>query len=246
MHRHHRHGIGLGPQQRALLFQEFQQADASITRRFGGTGLGLALSRKLARLMGGELEVQSELGKGSSFTLELPPPAVSSWQLFDASAESQAGTQAPVDDSCGRVDLQLPYRLLLAEDSPVNRKLIRRILEKAGARVETAQDGLQAVTAVETAAAADQPFDSVLMDMMMPKLDGLSATIRLRERGHALPIIMLTADAMEGTHERCLAAGCDGYETKPIDKHSLFERLRSCIAMSRTGGDGGTSHEDAA
>ncbi len=226
-------GIGMTRAQQDKLFQEFQQADASTTRRFGGTGLGLALSRKLARLLGGDLIVRSKEGEGSTFTLVLSPPNAADWELIDPKALAEKG-DAVAAKKCASEELPaLPYRLLLAEDTPVNRRLITRVLQLAGAEVETANDGLEAIAAVKEAARQAKPFDAVLMDMMMPNLDGLSATRQLRDAGFDLPIIALTADAMEGTRERCIAAGCDDYGTKPLDKPSLFAALECWIGAHR-------------
>jgi signal transduction histidine kinase/DNA-binding NarL/FixJ family response regulator len=197
-------GIGLTDDARGKLFQKFQQADGSITRRFGGTGLGLSICRQLVELMGGEIGVDDRPGGGSVFWFEIP------FALAEPAAESEAqGAPAaaapPAPTGLGRV--------LVAEDNEINAMLARALLEQAGYDVVVAPDGAQAV-----AAALRTPFDLVLMDMQMPVLDGLEATRRLHELGFAdLPIVAMTANARAADRDACLAAGMVGFITKPID-----------------------------
>jgi signal transduction histidine kinase len=208
-------GIGIAEDQLASLFVPFVQADASTSRRFGGTGLGLSICKHLARLLGGNVEARSVLGEGSSFTLVLPLGAAADGPMLTALGEERAVAAAPVDEP-----LRLAGRILLAEDGRDNRRLLSRILTRAGASVVAVGDGAEAVAAVQ-AAAAGQPFDLVLMDMQMPVMDGYEATRTLRAQGFARPIIALTAHAMEGDRDRCFAEGCDGYETKPVRAERL-------------------------
>ncbi len=211
-------GIGITPEQESKLFEPFRQADETTTRRFGGTGLGLALSRRLVRLMGGDLTCHSAAGKGSTFRVSLPavPPAghckINRAPLPAADAARAAGPLAGV-------------RVLIADDGEENRWLLGVHLKNAGATVETAVDGKRAVDKV-----AGGPFDAVVMDMQMPEMDGYTATRTLRGRGFAGPIVAFTAHAMSGDRDKCLAAGCDGYEAKPINAKRFVATLVSLLA----------------
>ena len=196
-------GLGISAQDLERIFTAFGQVDASHTRRFGGAGLGLAISRRLAGLLGGTLGVASEPGHGSTFRLEIEAPAVA--PAHAAQPERRA-------------------RVLLAEDGPDNQRLIRTLL-RARADVALAENGAEALVQALAAHDAGDPYDLVLMDMQMPVMDGYEATLRLRESGYTAPIVALTAHAMSGDRERCLAAGCDEYMTKPVDRARLLECL---------------------
>ena len=219
-------GIGMTPQQCEHIFAPFAQADESTTRKFGGTGLGLTISRSLAELLGGSLTVRSEEGKGSVFCLEIPAH-------FDP-----AGTRVHDNNSVSpstfvrKPQVEIPtlgIRVLIAEDGLDNQLLIGRLMERAGCTVTIVNNGLKAVEAIEGARDA---FDLVLMDMQMPEMDGYTATRMLRELGCELPIVALTAHAMTGDREKCLRAGCSGYATKPIDRTDLFSTIRSLLGDS--------------
>ncbi|MCL4199228.1 MAG: response regulator [Phycisphaerales bacterium] len=217
-------GIGISPDQLDRLFASFTQADSSMARRFGGTGLGLAISKRLARMLGGDISVRSTPGEGSSFTATIATGplrdvrCVHSASAPRALASTSPGNEAPAPRLDG-------LRLLLAEDGPDNQRLIAFHLRKAGAEVVIAGNGRIAVErAFESL--RDHPFDVVLMDMQMPELDGYAATRYLRAHAYARPIIALTAHAMAGDRERCLAAGCDDYTTKPIDRVELLSIVR--------------------
>ncbi|HNO87492.1 MAG TPA: PAS domain S-box protein [Rhodocyclaceae bacterium] len=203
-------GIGIAPDVLGRLFRPFEQADGSITRRFGGTGLGLVISRRLAELMGGTLDARSVPGAGSTFILRLP------LRLTDRLV---APSRAPCTG--GRQRLK-GLRLLVAEDNTVNQLVIDNILQAEGAQVQIVDDGL---TAVEAVARSAQPFDAVLMDVQMPRMDGLEATRQICQASPGLPIIGQTAHALRSEHERCLDAGMVATVTKPIDIEVLVSAL---------------------
>ncbi|MFO1030316.1 MAG: ATP-binding protein [Planctomycetota bacterium] len=209
-------GIGMSREQVGRLFAEFAQVDEDVARRSLGTGLGLALSRKLARMLGGDLEVQSEPGRGSTFTLCLPA-VVDAGELWRPELEPRTPRPALPTTAAGRLRGR---RILLAEDGPDNQRLVAWILGREGADVVVVGDGRQALEAL--GAASSNPFDLVLMDMQMPEIDGYRATELLRERGVALPIVALTANTMTDDRERCLRVGCSDYLGKPIDRQQLI------------------------
>ena len=209
-------GIGIAPERREKIFEQFVQADVSIARQYGGTGLGLTISGKLARLLGGELRVESVVGVGTSFFLCLPLRPV---------AGERTAAPAPAPTPLPAVGLSGP-RVLLAEDHEINQLLTGAMLDRLGCRVTVARDGAEAIAAV--AAAGDDPFQLVLMDMQMPHVDGLEATRRIRSVTDAdtLPIVALTANAFGDDVEACLAAGMQGHLAKPLQMAQLAETLR--------------------
>ncbi|MCC6673543.1 MAG: response regulator [Planctomycetes bacterium] len=224
-------GIGIPAEAAQRLFQPFEQVDASTTRRFGGTGLGLAISRRLALALGGDITVQSTPGQGSTFTLVIDAGAAGA-----ADAPADTGARAAEDPAAGASandPVLVGARILLAEDGTDNQHLISAILRRAGATVEVADDGIAACERVGDAVRAGKPFDLLLLDMQMPRLDGYGTAERLRREGRTLPIVALTAHAMAGDRERCLAAGCTGYATKPIDKGALLATLRGQLGRGR-------------
>lgn len=202
-------GIGIPIEQQTRIFDAFTQADASTTRRYGGTGLGLAISARLVQMMGGELKLDSQPGAGSTFYFSIP--------LQKAAAPPQLPS---VDVS----EPERPLSLLVAEDNVVNRKLLERMMVKAGHRVTAVEDGSQAVAAM-----AEANFDAVLMDVHMPVMDGLEATRIIRQQesrtGRHVPIIALTALAIRGDAERCIEAGMDAYLAKPCRREDLLAML---------------------
>ena len=218
-------GIGMDDEQLARLFRPFAQADTSTTRRFGGTGLGLVLSRHLARLLGGDVTCTSRPGQGSTFTLE-----IATGKIDDVPRIESLTNLVPVAGFVRHDDAPLPslagLRVLLAEDAPDNQRLISAILARAGAMVEVANNGRLAAERILEELEARQPFDAVLMDIQMPEMDGYQATALVRDQGYRGPIIALTAHAMSGDREQCLGAGCTDYATKPIDKVALLQTIQ--------------------
>jgi two-component system, sensor histidine kinase len=206
-------GLGMTAATMDKLFTRFMQADNSPSRRYGGAGLGLEISRNLARLMKGDIQVISTVGKGSCFTLRLPVQVLSA-------QDSDAGANRPARSMPTRA-----LQVLVAEDHPVNRQYMAALLEGLGHEPHFAANGQEAVRA-----ASAQPFDLVLMDLHMPVLDGLGATRAIRSFPDpsisTLPIVALTADALDETRERCLVAGMNDFLTKPVSPQKLAASLR--------------------
>ncbi len=216
-------GIGLTSKQIEYIFTPFNQADPSMTREFGGTGLGLSISQKLARLMGGDITIDSTPNKGSTFSIFIGTGdlAHASWIQH---RDTNTTTHSPLTVKKKNTQSLEGFTILLAEDGLTNQKLITRILEKAGAQIHLAVNGHIAVNMVRQAAKAGQCFDLILMDIQMPEMDGHTATRTLREADFQLPIIALTAHSMVGDRDKCFEAGCDDYQTKPINRQHLIER----------------------
>ncbi|MBI5361817.1 MAG: CHASE domain-containing protein [Planctomycetes bacterium] len=213
-------GPGLTAEQAGRLFSAFSQADASVTRKHGGTGLGLALSRRFAELMGGSVTLAwTEPGRGSCFRVDLPllpaPGAVTTNAIprTVASAEPKAALPAP----------KLQGRVLLAEDGKDNQRLISLHLRRSGAEVDIADNGRIALEMLAVAEASGRPYVLLVTDMQMPEMDGYTLARTLRSRGSRLAIVALTAHAMAEDRERCSEAGCDDYATKPIDRVALID-----------------------
>ena len=201
-------GMGIAREQQAMIFESFTQADASTTRQFGGTGLGLAICSRLVALMHGTIRVESEAGAGSVFRFD------ARFGRSDATAESLQATIA-VDDSNAA-----GLNILLAEDNPTNQRFATTVLINAGHTVTVAQDGEEAV-----GKARENSFDVILMDIEMPRLDGFGATRAIRALGIDIPIIALTAHAIPGFREQCLAAGMTDYLSKPVRSRDLRSKL---------------------
>jgi CheY-like chemotaxis protein/HPt (histidine-containing phosphotransfer) domain-containing protein len=215
-------GIGIAPEARDKIFQPFSQADTSITRRFGGTGLGLAICRRLAQAFGGDIRVDSEVGKGTVFTVTLDPGPLDDVPLIEDWTPRKARHHAAKKDD---LPCRLPpCRILVADDGESNRKLLQLVLSRAGATVEIAVNGQMALQM-----ALQQPFDVILMDMQMPVLDGYAATLRLRQANYPLPIIALTAHAMTGDEQKCREAGCSHFLTKPVNIDKLIQTLAEIL-----------------
>jgi PAS domain S-box-containing protein len=232
-------GIGIDPEKAPHIFDPFMQADASTTRRYGGTGLGLAISRRLAESLEGSLTlVHSEQNAGSCFRFEMPVYVVCDMRskpVDDNAGASAAPITPPTASEAEslRSDALAGMRVLLAEDNRDSQRLIHMFLQRVGAELVIADNGQEALDQITQAADRGEPFDAVLMDMQMPVLDGYDATRRLRELGHALPIIALTAHALRGDREKCLDAGCDDYATKPIDRFTLVATIVAQISHHR-------------
>lgn len=220
-------GVGMAPEALEKIFDPFAQADESVTRKFGGTGLGLSISKRFCEALGGSLTVASELGKGSVFTAAIETGPLEGVDMVDA-AELETKQQAS-DGSLRELKLP-PCRILVADDGEANRRLMELVLGRAGAETDTAENGKVALEK-----AASVAFDVILMDMQMPVMDGATATRHLRESGFTRPIIALTADAMKGAEDKCRAAGCSGFLTKPVDMDLLMDTLAGELAKRPSG-----------
>jgi signal transduction histidine kinase/CheY-like chemotaxis protein/HPt (histidine-containing phosphotransfer) domain-containing protein len=235
-------GIGMTPGQIERVFQPFVQADSSTTRQYGGTGLGLAISKRLAETMGGDIQVVSRPGEGSTFTFTMEVEmALPVHMLNNISEVAEQVSHRPQSTSTAAVRLR--GRVLLAEDGPDNQKLISMILGKAGAEVDLAVNGREAVEKALAARLAGAGYDVILMDMQMPEMDGYEATRKLRLAGYTGAIIALTAHAMAEDRARCIDAGCDDYATKPIDRLGLLTTLAWLMGSPARQGDAVASPE---
>lgn len=226
-------GIGIESSHYDALFEAFSQADPSTTRRFGGTGLGLTISRRLAIMLGGDITVQSTPGEGSIFTLLIDPSPAAQGDTHEISAtEEQPRADRPsIASMRGKPDLT-GVRILIAEDGLDNQRLFEFQFHETGAEVVIVINGRQAVYAALEAMKHGDPFDVVFMDMQMPVLDGYEAARELRGAGYTRPIIALTAHAMKGDRESCLAAGCDAYVVKPIERALLLALAASWCGVA--------------
>ncbi|MBF0164485.1 MAG: response regulator [Magnetococcales bacterium] len=221
-------GIGISPENFARLFDAFSQVDSSTTRKFGGTGLGLSITNRLVRMMGGEITVQSQLGIGSTFRVEIP--------FKMARSALPEGIVRPPGEG---VPAEIPANtlILLVEDDPINLAVIKGMLQPYRVRIEAAQNGRVALGKL-----AKSNFDLVLMDCLMPEMDGYAACREFRGMeltsgvSRRTPVIALTANAMQGDREKCLAAGMDDYLSKPFKRHALVEIIALWLARARSQG----------
>ena len=216
-------GRGIEAHDLEHLFQPFYQVDGSMTREAGGAGLGLAISRRLAHILGGDVTVTSEPGSGSRFTLTLDVGDLAGTRLVEYESEECVETDETTE--APRADLEalrLDGHYLLVEDVRFNQILMSAMLKKAGATVEIAENGEQGCGMLDGAMRNGKPYDLVLMDMQMPVMDGYEASRRFRDMGYTGPIVALTAHAMAGDRERCVEAGCTDYTTKPVDRRLLL------------------------
>jgi light-regulated signal transduction histidine kinase (bacteriophytochrome)/ActR/RegA family two-component response regulator len=217
-------GIGISQEQQTRLFMVFEQADSSMTRRYGGTGLGLVIAQSLIRMMGGEIHVDSQLGAGTTFRFHVrvgeaagPAPRVEASDVAP-SAEARLKSEYP------------GTRVLIAEDDPISREIMKTLLEEAGCVVDAVEHGVAAV-----AAARSQTFDVILMDLQMPELDGFEATrrIRVESRNQQTPIVAATANAFADDMKACIDAGMNDHVAKPIEAKRLFECVFKYVQRGR-------------
>ncbi|MCC9600371.1 response regulator [Stieleria sp. JC731] len=214
-------GIGMTERQMRRLFRPFTQVDASDSRRHEGTGLGLVISQRLAKMMGGDITVESESGVGSCFTASIDAGEVSNRKFVSADQIESEPEREP-----NRDDTPLDCSVLVVDDRRDIRFLASRLLSKAGAQISEADDGQEAVEIVQEMIRNDRLVDLILLDMQMPRLDGYRTTEQLRRLGFEGPIVALTADAMKDDMVRCLECGCNDYLSKPIDKTALVSCVR--------------------
>ncbi len=224
-------GIGMSPEQVARIFAPFQQADSSTTRRFGGTGLGLTICKRLTEMLGGTIEVETAPGEGSTFRVTIATGPLEEVGLVEHPVAQHEWLPQAKNLDQSEPALPAGCRVLLAEDAPDNQRLISFLLHKAGAEVAVAGDGATAVEMVLEARRRGQPFDVVLMDMQMPVLDGYQATRRLREEGYDAPILALTANALASQREACLRAGCNQFLAKPIQRAVLVRTVADHMVL---------------
>ena len=226
-------GPGIPAGKLSSIFEKFTQADGSISRKYGGTGLGLAITRKLVEMYEGDISVQSEPGRGTTFTVNLKcGVAPGEAQCACESHPHSCVTGTPVETADAVATVKEP-RILVVEDNHVNQKVVLAILRKRGFEIELANDGREALSKLESSA-----FDLILMDVQMPVMDGLEATrlIRSRREWKQLPIVAMTAHAMNGDRERCLEAGMSGYIAKPVHPAHLLQTIdEHLVAHSGSG-----------
>jgi signal transduction histidine kinase/ActR/RegA family two-component response regulator len=226
-------GIGMTDSQKTNLFRAFAQGDTSTARRFGGTGLGLIISKRLAEMMGGGIEVQSKQGEGSIFSVTIATGSLAGVEMtdqplvLDEAERSLENTPAPRPV---RID---GMRILLAEDGLDNQRLIAHVLRSRGADVTIVDNGRLAYEAAIKSNAENNPFDVILMDIQMPEMDGYMATSKLRQKNYRGIIVALTAHAMDTDRQKCIAAGCDNYASKPVDRAMLIQMLAEYFERTR-------------
>ena len=213
-------GIGMTTEQMGRLFQEFMQADSSVTRRFGGTGLGLAISKRLTEALGGEIAVDSEPGKGSTFQFCIATGDNENVGMLTGEQMAAKFSSTTLTIKAGLSTWFKPARVLITDDTPANRQLAGLVLRKAGLHVDEAENG-----AIAVEKAAEHAYDLLLMDMQMPVMDGFTATKTLRAQGLQTPILAFTANVTEQDRQHCIASGCTGFLTKPINLDLLLSTI---------------------
>jgi signal transduction histidine kinase/HPt (histidine-containing phosphotransfer) domain-containing protein/ActR/RegA family two-component response regulator len=219
-------GIGIPPERLDSMFDPFTQADSSVTRRFGGTGLGLTISRRFARAMGGDIVASSVPGRGSTFTVTVDTGALAGVAML---GPDEVTAETEVADTAEQVRWQFPpARVLVVDDGPENRELLALLLGDSGLRVDQAENGQVGVDKARA-----QAYDVILMDMQMPVMDGYTAARTLRADGLKTPIIALTANAMKDSEQKVLDAGCTGFQTKPINIDQLLQTLANLLGGKR-------------
>ena len=223
-------GIGMSPGQIERLFQPFEQGDSSIGRVYGGSGLGLAISQRLAAMLGGEIRVESRLGQGSTFSMTIAArrstteDAEFDWKLIEPPQHRVPKASGSESGSDGATRMNI--RAVIVDDRRDIRFLTQHFIEKLGGQVLAAENGEQALDLIQREQSANRPVDVVLMDVQMPKMDGITATKLLRARGFSKPIFALTANAMDSDRQACLNSGFTDYLSKPIDSSELLRMLR--------------------
>lgn len=209
-------GIGIPPDKLESVFQPFQQADDSITRKYGGTGLGLPICKQIARLMGGDIWADSTLGEGSTFYF-------TAWVEKSTSQDSNKESTVIPEENPGGIQSRRSLHILLAEDNPINQKLARHIFHKTNHHLEIVEDGKQAV---DVFLADPDKYDLIFMDIQMPEMDGFRATSEIRVRGFdKIPIVAMTAQSMKGDRQKCLDAGMNDYIPKPIRGELILKTI---------------------
>ncbi|WP_298859247.1 response regulator [uncultured Gimesia sp.] len=232
-------GIGMTETQMANLFRPFTQADSSTTRKYGGTGLGLTICKRLAEMLGGDITVSSEHNQGSQFSATVSSGSLENVELIqDFSAQNLQDVQASEQDKTeypATTEKSLEgLKILLAEDGPDNQRLISFILKKAGANVCLAENGEVAYQSALKSMEGGLEYDIILMDIQMPIMDGYEATKKIRELGYTSPIISLTANAMEGDRQKCIDAGCNDYLKKPVERKVMVGLIAEICASEKT------------
>lgn len=213
-------GIGIPRDKQKLVFEAFTQADGSHTRKFGGTGLGLTITRQLVELLGGQISLRSDEGRGTIFTIQMPLGVDADSQSVTFRHNAIEALQSEFSNPL----IPIKGNILVAEDARANQALIRIMLQKMGLEVTIVEDGQQAVEKINNGR-----YDLILMDMQMPVMNGYDATRQIKAMGIQIPVIALTAHAMKGDEEKCRQAGCDDYLTKPIDRTKLEKILRNYL-----------------
>ncbi|MBW8018050.1 MAG: response regulator, partial [Planctomycetes bacterium] len=210
-------GIGIPPDKQEIIFESFVQADGSTNRKYGGTGLGLAVTKQLAEILGGELTLTSKEGKGSTFSLMIPTgldvikqPLLEKQNIVSHTDPSQNPAEQP----------EFSGNVLVAEDVPTNQMLIKSLLKRLGLQVTIVAEGNKALQKALT-----QEYDLIFIDIMLPHMNGYEVTEAIRKKGVKTLVIALTANAMKGDDKKCLEAGCDEYLAKPIDRRELVKTI---------------------
>ncbi len=223
-------GVGIAADKLDAIFDPFSQADNSITRQFGGTGLGLTISRRLAKALGGGLTIESELGVGSTFTIRIDVGPLDGIALLKLSnADGIANSETTKKSETAAVVLP-PARILIVEDGEINQRLFVALLQCAGVeQVDIAENG-----EIGVQRANENTYDLILMDMQMPVMDGYTAASELRRQGHCMPIVALTAHAMKGDRKKCTDAGCTDYLPKPIVTEDFLHKIAELLADAAT------------
>ncbi|VAW99363.1 hypothetical protein MNBD_GAMMA19-253 [hydrothermal vent metagenome] len=214
-------GIGISEQEQKKIFSPFTQADNSTTRIYGGTGLGLCISKQLARTLGGDITVTSKTGMGSEFTITIDVCIEKNKLEMINTTPAQ---EPLLNNQSAHQHIQLVGHLLLVEDNPENQRLITKSIRKIGLTVDTVENGKAGVEK-----ALSGSYNLVLMDMQMPVMNGLEAIQKLRAQGYTVPIISITANAMQEDKNSCLAAGADNYLTKPLDFSHFYAVLSTYL-----------------